>query len=452
MKSLTLEKRVMVWSAALVAIVLCVVGGGGALFLYNRAVGDIDGEARGVADHFFQLVREHGGSGFNWDDRHEVQEWLPGEHQGDLVELHRNGGLYYRSSDLGEMSLPAGSAPQFVQTPQGRMRVASFGDMGVELRVAMPTYRLARLVSTFLIILLAGLPVVLAFVILGGRWIAARALEPVRRITAEAEGITSQHLDRRVSVPIADDEIQRLAIVLNGTLGRLESSFQQAMRFSADASHELKTPLTVLHGDIEALLGSPSLGDADRAMVADILETAKRLNAITKSLLLLSRTDSGHLQLELQPVDFAEVIDNCVYDARIMAEARRITLEAELPKQAAVLGDALRLSQIVSNLLDNAVKYNDPHGKIRVTLTSRADEWVLDVANTGPGIPPGQASRIFERFSRGDQHAGISGHGLGLSLCAELAKAHGSKIELLPSDGVWTRFRFTLGAAREPNL
>lgn len=447
MKPLTLERRVMAWSAALVAISLLVCGGGGAIFLYVQAVVDLDARARGLANDFFQHVREHGGEYFNWDDRHEVQEWLPGAHQDELIELRRDGEIYSRSVKLGDTPLPSACGPQFIQMPQGMMRVTSFSEMGTGMVVAVPADRIGRLVRGLAVIFGAGLPVMLAFVVLGGRWIAKQALRPVRRIADEAGGITSQLLFRRVSVPPADDEIRRLALVLNATLDRLEASFQQARRFSADASHELKTPLTVLHGDIEALLNSPTLSDSDRAGVAEIFETAKRLNAITKSLLLLAQTDAGRLKLDLQPVDFARVLDDCVYDARIMAEARGLALDADIPDKALVLGEEVRLSQIAGNLLDNAVKYNQPGGRIRVSLKLVPGLWVLEVSNTGPGIPPEQASRIFERFHRGSHHAAISGHGLGLSLCSELARAHGATIELVCSAAEWTVFRFALPRA-----
>lgn len=449
MRPLTLERRVMAWSAALVAISLLVCGGGGAIFLYAQAVADLDAQARGLAGDFFQHVREHGGDHFNWGDRHEVEEWLPGALQNELVELRRNGEIYSRSVKLGDALLPSAATPQFIQLPQGMMRVASFSEMGAGLVVAVPAGRIGRLVRGLAVIFAAGFPVMLAFVVLGGRWIAKQALRPVRRIADEAEGITSQLLFRRVSVPPADDEIRRLALVLNATLDRLEASFQQAMRFSADASHELKTPLTVLHGDIEALLNSPTLSDSDRAAVADIFETAKRLNSITKSLLLLAQTDAGRLKLDLRPVDFARVLDDCVYDARIMAEARGLTLEADIPKKAVVLGEEVRLSQIAGNLLDNAVKYNQPGGRIRVSLKPDAGLWVLEISNTGPGIPPEQASRIFERFHRGSHHADISGHGLGLSLCSELARAHGAAITLVRFNPEWTVFRFALPRSQD---
>ncbi len=448
MRALTLEKRVMAWTAALVTIALLVCGGGGGVFLYIRAVEDLDDQARSLANQFFQQVREHGGELFNWNDRHEVQEWLPGPMQDQMVELYHDGGLYIRSAKLEDTPLPAGPTPRFVKMPQGLMRVASFSDAGTQMHVAIPADRIIWLLRGFATIFAVGFPTMLVVVVVGGRWIASQALRPVQRIADEAEGITSQHLSRRVPVPPADDEIRRLALVLNATLDRLEASFQQAVRFSADASHELKTPLTVLHGDIEALLKSSTLSDSDRAGVAEILETAKRLNAITKSLLLLALTDSGQLKLDLQPVDLARVLDDCVYDAHIMADARGLTLKAEIPDKAHVLGEEVRLTQIVSNLLDNAVKYNRPGGEVQVLLRPDAGVWILEVSNTGEGILPEHASRIFERFHRGSHDANFSGHGLGLSLCSELARAHGATVALVRSDTEGTVFRFTI--TRDP--
>jgi signal transduction histidine kinase len=450
MKAPTLERRVMLWSAAVVALSLLICGGSSALFLYRETVKDLDREAREVAEHFFELAREHGGTAFNWDDLHEVQEWLPDTHQREVVELFRNGKMVFRSANLGDTSLPVTGAAQFVELPQGRMRLDTVTDLGATMRVAVPTDRVSELGRTFLIIFVTCLPVMLYLVFFGGRWIARQALDPVRRIADEAEGITPQNLDRRVHVPVPDDEIRRLALVLNSTMERLEWSFRQAMRFSADASHELKTPLTVLHADLEALLHSSTMGDTDRAAVADALESAKRLNAITRSLLLLARADAGHLQIEQQPVDFAQIITECLEDTGILAEIASLQLDVKIPASAMVLGDAVRLRQIVGNLLDNAVKYNNPGGKIRVTLESCNRTWILDASNTGPGISEEQASMIFERFHRGQHQAKIVGHGLGLSLSRELARAHGATLELACSADGWTTFRFVVNAADSP--
>jgi len=249
-----------------------------------------------------------------------------------------------------------------------------------------------------------------------------------------------------VPVPEAKDEIHRLATVLNNTFERLEISFQQAMRFSADASHELKTPLTVLRTSLEALLNSPTLSEADQPTVAGLLEQIHRLSSITSGLLLLARADAGRLTVDLQILDFCELLEACCSDARIMAEPSGIGIDVVLPESAPVFGDRTRLMQIVSNLLDNAIKYNFRGGQVTVCLKKASGMWELEVANTGPGIAPDHQSHIFKRFFRPDHFEHVSGHGLGLSLARELARAHKGTLELAQSDAKWTVFNLKLPA------
>lgn len=445
-RRLTLQRRVTLWSVLVLALTALLCGGGAAVYLYCKTLQGIDAHALGMARRFFQLLAAHGGEGFNWADRHEVEEWLPRAHDPELVEVHRNGSVYFRSPVLGAEELPAG-APQFLDLRPGRMRAVSLSEGGTDFRIAVPIDRLTDLKQALLVIGAVGLPLMLLVIVAGGRWIAHQGLEPVRRIADEAERITSEQLKRRVPVPEAADDIQRLALVLNETLDRLERSFQQAMRFSADASHELKTPLTLLHSELEALLAAPTLTEPDRVAVADALETAKRLNAITRSLLLLAQADAGRLAVELEPIDLVPLVADCLQDAEILAETAELILESDLPPSAPICGEAIRLQQIVSNLLDNAVKYNRPGGRIRVTLGLNQETWRMEVSNTGQGIPPEQAGRIFERFFRVAHHAAISGHGLGLSLAHELARAHGGTLTLAGSTDGWTTFRLELPAA-----
>jgi signal transduction histidine kinase len=245
-------------------------------------------------------------------------------------------------------------------------------------------------------------------------------------------------------VPAAADEIQRHARVLNATLDRLELSYQQALRFSGDASHELKTPLTVLRASIEAVLDSPTLGDSDHAAICGLLEQTHRLTNITSSLLLLARADAGRLQLDLAEHDLATLTEACAEDARIVAEQRGLHVECALPSAAPARVDPPRFAQIASNLLDNAVKYNREAGEVRVTLADDGAAWRLSVANTGPGIAPEHRARLFERFFRAEHTAEEPGHGLGLGLARELARAHGGEVALVRSEGGWTEFAFTL--------
>jgi signal transduction histidine kinase len=272
------------------------------------------------------------------------------------------------------------------------------------------------------------------------------AVGPVEQMTAAAERVTAEQFHQRVPVPPVRDEMQRLAKVLNSAFDRLERSYQQALRFSADASHELKTPLTILRTCIEAMLESATLTDGDRAAVATLLEQTQRLSNIIGSLLLLSRADAGRLTLNLTPEDLTLLTQACVDDARILAEQRHVQLECSLPPSAPAQVDALRFSQIASNLLDNAVKYNHEGGKVEVSLTKRDGSWRFSVANTGPGIPAGHRERLFERFFRAEHTAKENGQGLGLSLARELAHAHGGEIQIVRSGEGWTEFEVTFPA------
>jgi signal transduction histidine kinase len=292
--------------------------------------------------------------------------------------------------------------------------------------------------------MLAGLPIALTFAFLGGRALASTAVAPIEQMSAAMAHITAERLSERVPVPTANDEIQRHAKVLNSTLDRLESSYQQALRFSADASHELKTPLTVIRLSVEAILESPNLGEQERIAISSVLEQTRRLTNITASLLLLARADAGRLNLALTQLDLSGLVEACAEDSRIVAEANGITVECNVPERAPAAIDPTRFSQVVSNLLDNAVKYNHPGGTVRVTLqeeaTAHGSDWRLTVGNTGPTIPEENQARLFERFFRANPEGDRTGCGLGLGIARELARAHGGDITLVSSRDGWTEF------------
>ena len=319
-------------------------------------------------------------------------------------------------------------------------RVAVFQEDGLTLRIAGDLEAVNDLAEELATTFLITLPVVLAFVVLGGRWIAHKALAPIQEIATFAEQITAQGLGQRIPLPPARDEIHRLSAVLNATFDRLERSFNQATRFSADASHELKTPLTVLRTGIEAMLRSPALNLETQQNLTGLLEETKRLSAITESLLLLSRADAGKLQLDLQPGDLVELVDLCADDAAIFFEPEEIAMERQLPAAAPALIDRTRLSQIFMNLLDNARKYNCARGRVRIALAGENGHWEVRVANTGPRISEDDIPRLFTRFFRGEHSSEKAGQGLGLSLSRELARAHHGDLLLGESEPGWTTF------------
>lgn len=307
-----------------------------------------------------------------------------------------------------------------------------------------------EILDEMLVAYLVGTLLVLALSALGGAWLSGRMLAPVARLTAAAEAIDIHGLDQRVPVPPAHDELQRLALRLNAMLERIEQGVGQARRFSADASHELRTPLTIMRGELDRLLHSGSLPPEHEARVLRLQEATARLQRITETLLLLARLDSGAAASQHAPLDFSALVLETGEDAALLAEGRTIRLEFDMPPGLFVKGDPEQLRRLVLNLLDNAIRYNHPGGHVtcRLALTA-ADRVELRVANPGPGLPEELRTRLFERFSRGDPAHGVGGHGLGLALAREIARAHGGELRLAsPSGTMLTEFVFILAAAK----
>lgn len=452
----SLRAKLTLWSAVVVAATVLLAGAGTAYFLQEERVASVDHALSQDAKHFFKQFREHRWK-LSWINPEEMAEILPSNSQpARFVEITGPGGaLLFRSANVDERFRNGPARLHTRSLGRQRVRIGTFSKHGVTLRIGRDLNTVEDLTRELLSAYAVALPLVLAAAALGGWWLARQALEPVRAIASAAERITARELGLRLPSPLADDEIGRLAGVLNTTFERLEVSFRQARRFSADASHELKTPLTVLRSGIEDLLRSPGLRAEDARALSSLLEQTRGLSSITESLLLLSRADAGRLRLDLRPANVCEIVAACVEDAGIMAEGRRVAFEVEMPEEAFAPVDRGRLTQILLNLLDNAVKYNRENGKIRVRVTSRRKALFLSVANTGPGIPAASATRLFERFHRADPTADIPGHGLGLSLARELARAHDGDLSLTRTDSEWTEFLLRLPAAdssREPKI
>ncbi|MBL9139402.1 MAG: HAMP domain-containing protein, partial [Verrucomicrobiales bacterium] len=301
---------------------------------------------------------------------------------------------------------------------------------------------LTRLRNGFLLALAPAL----ALIAVGGWMVAGRAVRPLRVIAQAAEQMTAQGLDQRIPASGDDPEIQRLITVLNRMMDRLQASFQQANRFSADASHELKTPLAVMQAELEQALQNASDGSRDQQVFSSLLEETHRLARITRSLLLLARADSGSLALNPSTFDLGEDLDLIIMDARILAEAAGVHIESRIPPGVRVRADRVLLRQAIANLLDNAVHYNRPGGWVEIQLEPSRTTLELTISNTGPGIPTEDRSRIFDRFHRGAEARARrgSGAGLGLSLAREILVAHRGTLILAESTAARTVFRVSI--------
>ena len=229
-------------------------------------------------------------------------------------------------------------------------------------------------------------------------------------------------------------------------MDRLESSFRQATRFSADASHELKTPLAIMQGELENALQAAASGSVEQQLCSNLLEETQRLKSITRSLLLLAQADAGQHKLALAPVDLSAELEGLIEDARVLAADLRLTFDARIQPKVRVQADLALLRTTLLNLLTNAIKYNVPDGRIELRLESVRDKTNFTISNTGSGIPSGDQAKVFERFYRVEQTntPRADGIGLGLSLAREIVRAHGGELLLVESREGWTSFSLDL--------
>jgi heavy metal sensor kinase len=266
----------------------------------------------------------------------------------------------------------------------------------------------------------------------GGWWLMRKSLAPVAHLTQSTRQITSSNLNERLPRTRNGDEFDQLTGVFNDMLGRLDGAFRRIHEFTLHASHELKTPLTVLHGEIETVLREEDLTPTRREQLLSQLDEVKRLSKIVDGLSLLTKADAGQLQLEQSPLRLDELVHDIFEDARILADPRHVKVELAACEEISLSGDRHRLRQLLLNLADNAVKYNQPGGLVTLQLRRADHSAEFVVTNTGPGIPPEVLPRVFDRFFRGDasHNRDDESCGLGLSICQWIVRAHGGNIQI----------------------
>jgi heavy metal sensor kinase len=285
---------------------------------------------------------------------------------------------------------------------------------------------------------------VLAAGLLGGGWLVTRALRPVEEISTTAAKIATGDLSQRIAVAETDSELGRLAGVLNSTFARLDTAFTQQARFTADAAHELRTPVAVMLTQIQSALTRERTGAEYQETLEACQRATQRMRRLIESLLELARLDAGQEPPRRNPCDLATIAAEGIELIRPLADERHIQIRPGL-EPGPCHGDADRLAQVVTNLLSNAVTYNHDGGTIHLTTQSSSGAATLTITNTGPGIPAEDLPHIFERFHRADK-ARTAGHtGLGLAITKALVLAHGGEIEA-ESSGERTTFTVRLPA------
>ncbi|MSR59909.1 MAG: HAMP domain-containing protein [Planctomycetaceae bacterium] len=331
-------------------------------------------------------------------------------------------------------------------------RLASGSSGEYVIQVADSLQRYHHELSELLTILIGAVPIVLGVALGGGYWLSRRALAPVDQVTQAALDISAAQLGRRVVVGHTRDELGRLAQAFNGMIERLELSFDEMRRFTADAAHELRTPLAVLRSEAEVTLRGDRSADEYRQALENQLEEIARLTRLAEELLFLSREDSGQHAEASQPIRLDQLLEQLVGQLQTAAQAREVTLEVTGIFPCAVRSDADRLRRLFFNLLDNAMKYTPPGGTVRVCGTQRGDQFEIVVSDTGIGIGPEHLPHVCERFYRVDaaRSRSTEGTGLGLAICCAIVEADHGTLQIDSTLGVGTRVTVAFAPDTQP--
>ena len=439
--------RFRITALASVAVAVVLVAGGAALVLLQRnsLTDSLDQTLTRRADDIVALI-----------DAGNVPQELAGGPEENFAQLVGPDGEVLVSTPglSGEPAMPlplppdSGDAFQTIEVPQVdddlfRVLTRTVPDVGI-LHVGTTYDVVAESAATLINALAFIIPVLVVALGVLVWWLVGSTLRPVEDIRIEVAEIGATDLGRRVPRPGTDDEIDRLAATMNEMLSRLETSVGRQQRFVADASHELRSPLTRLRSELEVDMAEAAHAQ-QRAVLRGLLEEVLGMQAMVEDLLFLARSDAGELSADFQTVDIDDLV---LAEAKRIQTHDRVAVDLSAVSGAQVKGDAGQLTRAIRNLLDNAERHAT--GRIVLSLQESGFDAVLVVADDGPGIPDQEATRIFERFTRLDEArtAGAGGTGLGLAISREIVVRHQGSLSLLPSDGGGARFEMRIPLAR----
>ena len=464
MNRLSIRWRLTLWYGAVLAAVLVVSGV--AVFAMMRHV-LLNRTGAGLLMEFAEVAEEVKRA----EDRAGMVEWLErrfARHPGYDIQVSTTGGeVLFRSERIRGRALPRPSrTPVPGQTAFESRRLDRLGhvrivgrvvpgpDGPVLIQVAGSLAANDHELGELLVVLLLAGPLSLVCALGGGYWLARKALAPVDRMAAAADQITASRLDRRLEVPNPGDELGRLARTLNGMIARLERSFEEIRRFTADAAHELRTPLAVMRNEAEVALRQPRSPEEHRRVLETMLEELERLTRLAEQLLFLCRGDAGLVPMARKPVRLDELVRVVVEHMRIVAEEKGVALELPEGEPVEVLGDEDQLRRLFFNLFDNAIKYTPPGGTVRAATERENGHVRALVTDSGGGISPEHLPHIFDRFYRADPARGdeVRGTGLGLAICRTIAEAHEGQLRIESDVARGTRAILTLPRGEDAHV
>ena len=463
MNTRSIRFRLGAWYAGLLALLLTLLGG----FIYftlhryleNNLQETLTKEAQTISQALLSKVNETG-------DYYVVQEieehFAPRTTNHFLRVTRADGSVLYQSGEpenkrfdpsrirAAQLDTPSSWTVDTMATgrrvyvysttyanTQGKRFSVQAGASDCQINVA-----LTNLLASLAIVL----PLIVVVSIVGGYLLMRRSLQPLHEIATIAGKITSRNLNERLPEVHTGDDIEQLTVSLNRMMSRLEESFQHVQRFSADVAHEVRTPLAILQAELEGLLESSELTPESRTAASSALEEGIRLSRIAEQLLEMTRLETGEMLSAAIRFDLAEMTRSTVEQMRLLSDEKEIRLCFVGTQAVPVVGDPVRLRQVVVNLIDNAVKYTPAGGTISVSSRIEHDKAILEVTDSGVGIPQEAIPHLFERFYRvdGTRSRQLGGTGLGLAIVKSICTAFGGTVTVQSVLGTGTTFRVAL--------
>ena len=454
----TLRVRLTAWHVAVMVVVLAIYVAAVLLIVTRNASSALDARLRSDFRWAAGMAQRGPDGSLSWfegDPWSEDSPWLQ-VWAADGRLLYRTAvawrlpvpaseGLLDRT-DGGIVSLPSEPAPFRVLA-----RRVTLGGEPVIAQVGRSEALMRQEVAELAFVLLLGLPLSVVAAGVGGYYLARRALAPLARMTDRARAITASRLGERLPIDDPRDELGRLATVFNETLGRLEASFTEMRRFTANVSHELRTPLTAIRSVGEVGLRGARDETSYRAVIESMLEEADRLSCLVDQLLTVSRADGERVRTA--PIDLADLADDVASHLGVLAEEKRQSVVVAPDGRPTCRGDRIVLRQALINLVDNAIKYTPAGGRIEVRVGASPDGATVEVCDNGPGVPSGQAPRLFDRLYRGsgpepalngEGPGDADGAGLGLAIARWAVEANHGRLSYERPDGAGSVFRIVL--------
>ena len=347
--------------------------------------------------------------------------------------------------------LPARGGTAILGTGRHPFRVLSAAVPGGLVQIGMPLHEYYEMLDHFTWSALLASPALLLLAALGGYWMSRRALTPVDQITTAAAEIEAQNLSRRLRLSGTGDELDRLSETLNSMFGRLETSFRRMAQFTADASHELRTPVAIVRTTVEVTRARPRTPEQYKEALDRILGESERMTALIEDLMALARADAEVDCVALEPIDLADVLREQCANVHVLADSAGVRLSSNLPDRCELPGETMMLGRLFLVLLDNAIRYTPAGGEVSVSLDlDRANHVAIGIVrDTGIGIAPEDLPHVFERFYRAakDRSRQSGGTGLGLSIAHWIAQRHGGGILVQSTVGIGSTFYVRLPLA-----